>query len=218
MRAFIADTAVESWRYPRRDVTESGCVFTRAIERLYFVLVDPELPVRLLLCAGRGSGWCPRRDSCYRDGRERRELLGRAEERLGRDEEPGGPLQRLALRGQERSRWTATLSHTQTHARAKRRRPEQEQGDSLYLTLRIFLGCWAYFKQRLFYVEKQVCYGKQGDFKLQTENIKCQHWSEHWDLKKNVNLESIRWSTLRQLTSTSWNIWLASRRKVALSL
>lgn len=135
-------------------------------------------------CAGRSSGWCPRRDSRYRDGRKRRELLGRAEERLGRDEEPGGPLQRPALRGQERSRWTATLSntHTQTHARAKRRRPAQEQGDSLWLTLRIFLGCWAYFKQRLFYAEKQVCYGKLGDFKLHAENIKCQLWSEYCSL------------------------------------
>jgi len=71
---------------------------------------------------GRGSGWRARRDSGHRDGRERRELLGRAEERLRGAEEPGGPLQRPALRGQERTRWappppplTHTHIHTHTH-------------------------------------------------------------------------------------------------------
>lgn len=58
-----------------------------------------------LLRSGCGSWWRPRRDSGHRDGRKRRELLGRAEERLGCNEEPGGSLQRPALRGQERTRW-----------------------------------------------------------------------------------------------------------------
>lgn len=69
-------------------------------------LGDPKSPPALpppLPCAGGGSWGCARRDPGDGDGRERRELLGRAEERLGRDEEPGGPLQRPALRGQE---WT----------------------------------------------------------------------------------------------------------------
>lgn len=81
-------------------VLRTECVGTSGL----VTQTDRALSLSPSLCAGRGSRRCSRRDSGHRDGRERRELLGRAEERVCRDEEPGGPLQRPAFRGQERTR------------------------------------------------------------------------------------------------------------------
>lgn len=82
----------------------------------------PKVTGRSLPWTGRSARRCSRRDSGHRDGRERRELLCRAAERLRRDEEPSGPLQRPALRGQERTRWAKLavslplfLLHTDTY-------------------------------------------------------------------------------------------------------
>lgn len=95
----------------------SGCGFTRAVCTLDLMTRGVWWPA--FSRAGRGSRWCSRRDSGHRDGRKRRELLGRVEERFRRDEEPGGPLQRPALRGQERTRWTEILSLSSTHPRTR---------------------------------------------------------------------------------------------------
>lgn len=75
--------------------------YARSCEHLVWC---PGVTAGSLLRTGRSTRRRSRRDSSHRDGRERRELLGRAEKRLGRDEKPSGPFQRPALRGKERTR------------------------------------------------------------------------------------------------------------------
>lgn len=100
---------VDRWPLRCRDVRPDhwDAVFKRTV-----LVWWNDRPLCLAL-AGGGPRWRSRRHPGDRHGRKRRELLSRTEERLCRDEEPGGPLQRPALCGQERTRWAKPprLSH-----------------------------------------------------------------------------------------------------------
>lgn len=55
--------------------------------------------------SGGGSRWCSWRDSCHGDGGKWWELFRGTEKRVRSYEEPGGAVQRPAIRGKKRQRW-----------------------------------------------------------------------------------------------------------------